>query len=219
MPRSACPTTRGGFQVGEHVLWGPELRKRITNHLRAFARRPARSSGMRAAVGIVVLPGPDGQACVPLCLRAAGLRRHASQFALPGGMIDADESAVGAALRELHEELGVAAPRQSALGALDDFETRSGFTITPWVIWSDTPSREIQAAADEIAELHFATLREIEIAVAGAAPGASAEFSLDFAFAELFAPTAALLYQFSEVALNGRACRVADFYQPPFTSK
>lgn len=105
------------------------------------------------------------------------------------------------------------------MGALDDFQTRSGFTITPWVIWSGRPASKIRAAIDEVAELHFPTLREIELAVEASPAGPSPEFSLTFPWAEIYAPTAAMLYQFSEVALNGRQCRVADFYQPPFTSR
>ena len=56
-------------------------------------------------------------------------------------------------------------------------------------------------------------------AVAAATPGPSDEFSLELPWVEVFAPTAAMLYQFSEVALDGRTVRVADFYQPPWTHR
>jgi hypothetical protein len=48
-------------------------------------------------------------------------------------------------------------------------------------------------------------------------PGDS--FSLKLEQVEVFAPTAAMLFQFSEVALDGRSVRVADFYQPPWTHR
>ena len=56
-------------------------------------------------------------------------------------------------------------------------------------------------------------------AVASARPGPSDGFSLRLPWVEVFAPTAAILYQFREVALDGRTVRVADFYQPPWTHR
>ena len=212
-PRSSAP---------DSVLatsWNDGLRNRIAIHLRGFPRHSAEAVGVRAAVAIVILADRNGEACVPVCLRAAGLNRHASQFSLPGGRVDGDESVVAAALRELREELDISVTSNAALGALDDFHTRSGFTITPWVVWSEHPSWDLHPAIDEIERLYLPTLGEIERAAESAAPGVSSEFSLGFPWADLYAPTAALLYQFSEVALNGRICRVADFYQPPFTSR
>ncbi|WP_181762956.1 hypothetical protein [Rhodococcus spelaei] len=36
---------------------------------------------------------------------------------------------------------------------------------------------------------------------------------------QLFAPTAAIIHQFREVALHGRHTRVVDFAQPDFASR
>lgn len=197
--------------------WTPELRDRVRRNLSSFQRNQSVSTGNRAAVAIVLLNGPEGEASLPLLLRAPSLRRHAGQMGLPGGRLEEAEEASVAVLRELREELGIVAGFESILGSLDDFETRSGFVIMPFVLWSEVRRRALRPAVAEIARLYIPTLQELKAAVAVASPGASEAFSLGFRWGEVYAPTAAILYQFSEVALSGRPCRVADFYQPPFT--
>jgi hypothetical protein len=102
---------------------------------------------------------------------------------------------------------------------LDDFDTRSGFTITPVVVWSGADAATLRPSESEVGRLYVIGASELREAVATAEPGASASFSLKLRRVEVFAPTGAILYQFSEVALDGRSCRVADFYQPPFTHR
>jgi 8-oxo-dGTP pyrophosphatase MutT (NUDIX family) len=191
----------------------------LANNLGAFQRVAAPSPLTLAAVAVVVLNDPDGRACIPLFLRASDLRRHAGQMGLPGGKLNPAESADDAALRELHEELGLAVSADAIIGSLDDFETRSGFTITPVVVWSDTEAADLKPSSKEVAQLFLITLDELASAVDSADPGTSASFCLKFGFGEVYAPTAAILYQFSEVALNGRSHRVNDFYQPPWTHR
>jgi 8-oxo-dGTP pyrophosphatase MutT (NUDIX family) len=156
---------------------------------------------------------------VPLFVRAAGLARHPGQFALPGGKVNQGEQADAAALRELREELGLAVAADAILGSLDDYDTRSGFTITPVVVWSGSPVAELVPSADEVAEVYLLTLAVLRSAVAVAKPGASRAFRLELPWGPVYAPTAAILYQFSEVALDGRASRVNGFYQPPFARR
>src|SRR3954452_7637562 len=79
--------------------------------------------------------GPAGGPAVLLTRRAARLRAHASQWALPGGRVDEGEEPVDAALRELREELGLDLGESDVLGLLDDYPTRSGYVITPVVLW------------------------------------------------------------------------------------
>ena len=147
------------------------------------------------------------------------MSRHAGQMALPGGKLHAGETAEACALRELHEELGLQLDHADVLGTLDDFDTRSGFTMTPVVVWSGADAAVLAPSASEVEHVYLVDASELRAAVAGARPGGSSAFSLQLDLVEVFAPTAAVLYQFSEVALDGRPCRVTGFYQPPFTHR
>lgn len=194
------------------------LRSVISANLDAFD--PVRSPVPRnpAAVAIVVLNG-GGEPGIPIFQRPAGMRRHAGQMALPGGRLHEGEAVEEGAIRELSEELGLTAGRSDVVGVLDDFDTVSGFTITPVVIWSEADVTTVVASPLEVAQLFVIPLPELRSAVSSARPGQSEAFSLKLSRVEVFAPTAAILYQFTEVAVNGRSVRVADFYQPPFTHR
>ncbi len=86
-----------------------------------------------AAVLLLLYPGPDGWR-LPLALRPAHLSKHAGQIALPGGSVEAGESAPSAALRETEEELGVPAGSISLLGPLSHLYLYvTDFDIRPWV--------------------------------------------------------------------------------------
>jgi 8-oxo-dGTP pyrophosphatase MutT (NUDIX family) len=75
----------------------------------------------------------NGKWHLPLTERPDTLTRHAGQISLPGGAIDVGESSTGAALRELHEELGFDAP-VTVLGQLADcYVFASDFLVTPWI--------------------------------------------------------------------------------------
>ena len=195
-----------------------DLRHAIAQNLRLFERRESPRSLTPAAVAVVLLHG-DGTPGVPIFQRTLSMSRHAGQMALPGGKLHAGESAQEGALRELHEELGLAVDEADVLGMLDDFDTRSGFTITPVVVWSGADAARLRPSTSEVMELYVIGAAELREAVAAARPGTSPSFSLGLRRVEVFAPTGAILYQFSEVALDGRSCRVADFYQPPFTHR
>jgi 8-oxo-dGTP pyrophosphatase MutT (NUDIX family) len=169
-----------------------------------------------AGVAIVVLAN-GGRPCVPIFQRTSDMSRHAGQMALPGGRLHEGESVEVCAIRELEEELGLAVGPESVVGMLDDFDTRSGFTITPVVIWAETEAAAVQPSRFEVAQVFLVGLPDLRAAVSQARPGES--FSLKLEQVEVFAPTAAILYQFSEVALDGRSVRVADFHQPPWTHR
>jgi 8-oxo-dGTP pyrophosphatase MutT (NUDIX family) len=198
-------------------------RRNIAERCAAFARLPASEPALalkRAAVAIALTEAGDaaGGTAVLLTLRAAGLRAHSSQWALPGGRCDEGETQVMAALRELHEELGLELGPDDVLGLLDDYPTRSGYLITPVVVWA-APSAAISPNPDEVASVHRIALGDIERADAFdfTTIPESTRRVIRFRHAGQFihAPTAALIYQFREV-LAGRDTRVAELEQPVF---
>lgn len=205
------------MSTSEHGVDG--FRAAISANLRMFHRVAAAEPLIPAAVAVVVLDGGDGDASIPLFLRSASLSHHPGQFALPGGKTNPGERAEVAALRELREELGLGVADDAILGSLDDYDTRSGFTITPVVVWSGAAASELEPSDNEVAELYLLKVGDLRSAVAGARHGTSRSFCLELPWGAVYAPTAAILYQFSEVALDGRPSRVNDFYQPPFTRR
>jgi 8-oxo-dGTP pyrophosphatase MutT (NUDIX family) len=201
-------------------------RRNIAERCADFARLPASEPApalKRAAVAIALVEAGDaaGGTAVLLTLRAAGLRAHRGQWALPGGRCDEGETQVMAALRELREELGLELGEADVLGLLDDYPTRSGYLITPVVVWAGT-NAAMSPNPDEVASVHRIGLADIEQADAFdfTAIPESTRRVIRFRHAGQFihAPTAALIYQFREV-LGGRATRVAELEQPVFAWK
>lgn len=207
------------------ISYGDELRARLTRHLDAFAAERAverDASLVRAAVAVTVVDDAHGGACFVLTRRAARLANHGGQWALPGGRIDLGETPEQAALRELTEEVGLACPEESILGVLDDYPTRSGFVITPVVVWGGA-SCELRPDPREVASVHRVPLHHLDL------PGVprfrripESERPLisiplgGTVQTDVHAPTAAVVYQFREVAMHGRPTRVAHYEQPLF---
>lgn len=178
------------------------------------ARTPP--DGRRAAAVAVALTTTGDDIGLWLTRRAAGMRVHAGQFALPGGSLDPGEDAVAAALRELREELGVDVPPDGVLGRLDDYPTRSGFVITPVVVWASAAQPVPNPA--EVAVVHRIPLRDIDVEPRFIRIPESDRpvIQLPLLGGFVHAPTAAVLYQFREVALHDRHTRVAELEQPVF---
>jgi 8-oxo-dGTP pyrophosphatase MutT (NUDIX family) len=200
-----------------------ELRAAIARRLQGFERRAVRDEGLRrAAVALAILADDRGRAAFVLTRRSAGLRRHGGQWALPGGRADPGENAPDTALRELKEEVGLSASAPDVLGLLDDYATRSGFAITPVVVW--LPRAEaLTIDTSEVAAAYLVPLDELEapeVPMVRSIPESERPvISVPLLDTQIHAPTAAILYQAREVALHGVSTRVAHFDQPVFAWK
>jgi 8-oxo-dGTP pyrophosphatase MutT (NUDIX family) len=200
------------------VQFDDALRTRARAHLDRFERRACAVDGRRAAaVALVLLADDTGEAGILLTRRAAGLRRHARQWALPGGGLDPGESPREAALRELAEEVGLALDPDAILGLLDDYPTRSGFVITPVVLWGGAAG-PLRPNPAEVVSVHHVPLRDLEhpdIPKLVAIPESERPvIQLPILSTLVHAPTAAVVYQLREVVVHGRATRVDHFEQP-----
>jgi len=194
------------------------LRERARAHLARFDRRAVAADGRRpAAVAVVLLPDDEGRACLLLTKRARGLRAHGGQWALPGGRVDPPETAQAAALRELAEEVGLTLGADAVLGVLDDYGTRSGFIITPVVVWSGAHGA-LAPNPDEVASVHRIPLGELDkpdVPRFVAIPESERPvIQLPLLGSLIHAPTAAVVFQAREVVVHGRSTRVDHFEQP-----
>jgi mutator protein MutT len=210
------------------------LHRQIADALRGFEVQALAGPAQRAAaVAVAVTDEGHGaqvgalpthaewsaNAALVLTRRSLTLRHHAGQWALPGGRIDDGETPEAAALRELAEEVGLCLGAGSVLGRLDDFVTRSGFAITPVVVWAGA-AREMRPQPGEVESIHRIPVHEFLRADAPildvVALSEHPVLRMPVGDTWIAAPTAAILYQFRELCLLGRATRVAHFEQPGF---
>jgi 8-oxo-dGTP pyrophosphatase MutT (NUDIX family) len=219
------------------MLLDTALRETVARHLARWpVQRTVHGEHRHAAVAVALceegsgaqLPGiatPAGwsdAAALILTRRSATLGKHPGQWALPGGRVDEGESPSEAALRELAEEVGLFLPATAVLGELDDYRTHSGFVITPVVVWAGA-ARELTPNAAEVASIHRIPVREFMRADAPllepSEDPARPVLRMPVGHSWIAAPTAAVLYQFREVCIAGRATRVAHFEQPLFARR
>lgn len=200
------------------IAFDAALRARLTENLARSEHATLPERGLkRAAVCLIVTDDGRGEAALVLTRRAEHLSTHSGQFALPGGRLDRGESALDAARREAREEIDLELAPEDFLGRLDDYPTRSGYVITPLVAWCVRTAR-IRPNPDEVAAIYRVPLAEL------GRPGTPEFVSIPeseqpvirypLLGTKIHAPTAAVMYQFMEVALLGRATRVAHLEQP-----
>jgi 8-oxo-dGTP pyrophosphatase MutT (NUDIX family) len=166
--------------------------------------------------------GVSGGAAFLLCRRASRLTSHPAQWALPGGRLDPGETAVDAALRELDEEVGVTLPDSTVLGLLDDYPTRSGYVMTPVVIWGGG-RLDLRPAPAEVVAVYRVGLHQLQrddsprfIAIPESPrPVVQIPLGNDL----IHAPTGAVLLQLRWLCLEGRGDPVDELEQPVFAWK
>ncbi len=129
----------------EPVIWTPEFGAESEMNL---SGRPP----VPAAV-LVPLVAHAGEPSLLLTLRTAHLHDHAGQVSFPGGRVDPEDSdAIATALRETEEEIGLARKHIEVIGSLPDYQTGTGFTVTP-VVALVHPPFELAADTFEVAEI------------------------------------------------------------------
>lgn len=214
-----------------------ELKQRIVENLASFDVVENKvDDAHHAAVAITItdigfgpdLPGleqfDEWQAAAGLILtrRSEELRNHPGQWAFPGGRLDPGETPVQTALREMREEVDVHLDEGAVLGCLDDFVTRSGFVMTPVVVWGG-PGLETHGNPGEVASVHRIPLQEFlrdDAPLLDNMPGSEHPvLRMPVGTDYIAAPTAALIYQFREVCLLAKQTRVAHYEQPTFAWK
>jgi mutator protein MutT len=212
-----------------------DLRFRIQENLSGFTVHSAVQNGLRrAAVAVTVVNvGYDSafvdsfdlnnsHAALVLTRRSSSLKKHAGQWAFPGGTMDPGETPEQTALREFEEEVGAQLEEERILGRLDDFTTRSGFVITPVVIWGGKELL-LKPNPDEVASIHRIPLEEFfreDAPVLQSIPESDNPVLLmPVGQGWIASPTGAIIYQFREVALMGQEVRVAHYEQPYFAWK
>ena len=195
-------------------------RRHIVSNIEAFEVQSRPLDALRPAAVALVVVESQGQLALLLTRRAGSLRAHSGQWALPGGRIDPGETAEVAALRELREEINLDLATNAIIGLLDDYITRSGYRITPVVAWAHVDTAALLPSPDEVSSIHTVTFSDLARPRAPRferiAESKRIVLSMALEVDRIYAPTAALLYQFREVAIVGQATRVLDFDQPLF---
>lgn len=197
------------------------LRSSLQARINAFEVQTKTDTKLTPAAVVVAVSkqSNSGEACIYLTLRSSSLRKHAGQFALPGGKVDDGETIYQAALRELSEELGLTLDEKHILGRLDDFPTQSGFVISPVVVWNDSTA-PLRINPDEVAsvyEIPFPELMSDQLeSVDESQVPPMFSISPKTIGHRVYSPTAAIIYQFREVMLLAKNTRVAHFAQPAF---
>ena len=217
-----------------HLTVNDQLREHITERLKKHPVQTIEIADRKpAAVSITIVdrqidanfgdlsfdPSDANQAALILTIRTSNLRHHAGQRVFPGGHIDAGETPEQAALRELEEEVGLSLDPGNVLGRLDDYASRSGFVITPVVVWGGSEVK-LHGNPEEVASIHRIPVGELmrnDAPILESIPeNEHPVLKMPLGNEWIAAPTAAMAYQFREVAILGKQTRVAHYDQPYF---
>jgi 8-oxo-dGTP pyrophosphatase MutT (NUDIX family) len=135
------------------VLSPDTLRQHFSDQVRhALQPWPGAARAAGAAVLIALQPSPAGLQIL-LTRRTEHLYHHPGQISLPGGRAEAhDAGPADTALREAEEEIGLPAATLEVLGQLPEFDTSTGFRVTPVVALAPA-AFEVRLDSFEVAEL------------------------------------------------------------------
>lgn len=115
--------------------------------------RPAMLAAMRPAAVLAPIIRRNDQLSMVLTVRSERLRSHRGQISFPGGGRDpGDADAVGNALREAQEEIGLDPACVEVVGYLDDYPTLTRYVVTPVVGVIDSAPPWV-LDANEVAEI------------------------------------------------------------------
>jgi 8-oxo-dGTP pyrophosphatase MutT (NUDIX family) len=189
----------------------------VAARVSAFPRRTVDRPDLKHAAVTVCVVEDDGIPALLITRRAARMRKHAGQWALPGGRLDPGETPVEGALRELDEEVGLRLAPSAVLGLLDDYVTRSGYVMTPVVCWAGDVG-ELSPHEAEVASIHLVPVADLDVEprLIRIPESEQPVIQLPLEGGFVHAPTAAVLYQFCQVACRGLDTRVAHLEQPVF---
>ncbi len=83
---------------------------------------------------LIPLVKRDNDVDILLTVRSQSLRQHGGQISFPGGRADqTDHGLDQTALRETHEEIGIARDQVELLTALPESPTFSGYQVKPYI--------------------------------------------------------------------------------------
>jgi hypothetical protein len=104
---------------------------------------------------------------------------------------------------------------------LDDYVTRSGYVMTPVVMWAGPPVAPLSGTESEVAAVHLVPVTDLDVEprLISIAESDRPVIQLPLFGRYVHAPTAAIIYQFCQVGVHGHDVRVADYEQPVFAWK
>jgi 8-oxo-dGTP pyrophosphatase MutT (NUDIX family) len=163
------------------------------------------SEGLTALTPAAVLvPLIEHAMTILLTIRTPHLRHHPGQISFPGGCVEpGDRDTVDTALRELHEEIGIASAYVEIVGCLDNYPTVTEFTIMP-VVGVVKPGFELSLDTFEVAEvfeipLEFAfDISNYELRQVAYAGEQRSYYRLQYEGREIWGATAGILLGFAK---------------------
>src|ERR1700722_5622793 len=172
-------------------------RAAIAARVAGFDRVPILDPGLRAASVAVCVVIRRRVPCLLITKRAATLGNHPGQWALPG-------------------ERSLQVPPGDVLGVLDDYRTRSGYIITPVVIWGGPLNVSLSGPVAEVAQVYVIPLADLDQPpqLLRIPESERPVLRLPLLRGFVYAPTAAVIYQFCQLARHGLTTRGAQLEQP-----